>query len=437
MATKSALFYVDAAAKPRFLEAVAEARKIDRDVRPQFFDRLALATLVYMKDVVLKIMKEARFSASRLEDIWTPPFVERFSSATFRSVREGDETAAARSMELTRPRDKTREDARPFVARACADTSTRVTHPALDWPLDVTGLADAVKKLTGEGVPIGMIDSGVNDDHFAVKGRVASFAVATLEGTDSVVKPQTTPSDAHGHGTMVASVIKGHDASGARIGLAPCSDLHVVSVLSEADTLQFNDLQVVAAIEWLAGKKVRLLNISLHSGMMTTPGHELLFAVARKCGMLPIVGIGNAGCGKPTTPGIAKTALSVGAMDRADRVAESSGCGATSPTDWVPKLLAPATVPVAVTTATMHSIVPADPETSFATPFVTGIAALLLQVCPSASVDQLEAALLAPTGKSLSRPGCSACSSPTPVVNFESALAALRKFGVCTGDEHL
>jgi subtilisin family serine protease len=404
----------------------------------QFHDLLGLAVLTFVTEAVLKIMEKAGFAgSSALGGIWTPPYVERLSSANFRSVRYGDKASAARPKDLTRRRDekpdRARDGTQPLATTV--DTLTRAMHPSLAWPLQVTGLEEAVATLTGEGVPVGLIDSGVNNDHFAVAGRVASFAVAELNGASCSVTERPVPFDRQGHGTMVASVLKGHDASGAPLGLAPRCELHVVSV-TRASTLQWNDLQLVAALEWLARKKVRLVNISLDAGTTPIPGHELVFTIARHCNMLPIVAIGNSGCGNPTTPGRASTALSIGAMEAMDRVAGVSGCGAISPTQGLPKLLAPAPLPVAVTTASMHSIVESEPLTSFATPFVTGLAALLLQVCPSATVDQLEAALLAPTGTSLARSGCTACPGTTPVVNFKTALAKLREFGVCTG-EHL
>src|SRR6266700_3641603 len=71
---------------------------------------------------------------------------------------------------------------------------------------------------TGRGVTIGIIDSGLEAQHPAVKGRVIETLAVRLGGERATVEPDDS-GDLFGHGTACASII---------VGMAP--DVELVSI---------------------------------------------------------------------------------------------------------------------------------------------------------------------------------------------------------------
>lgn len=99
---------------------------------------------------------------------------------------------------------------------------------------------------TGRGVSVAVIDSGVNPDHPHI-GRVAGGARIKLSGDvgeDYV--------DRLGHGTAVFAAIQEK---------APGADIHAVRVFG--DRLRTSARALVAAIDWAAERKMRVVNLSL------------------------------------------------------------------------------------------------------------------------------------------------------------------------------
>ena len=100
--------------------------------------------------------------------------------------------------------------------------------------------------LRGRGVSVAVVDSGVNPDHphiAAVSGGVR----ITLSGdvADDYV-------DRLGHGTAVFAAIQEK---------APAADIHAVRVFG--DRLRTSARALVAAIDWAAERKKRVVNLSL------------------------------------------------------------------------------------------------------------------------------------------------------------------------------
>ncbi|MGI9627059.1 MAG: S8 family serine peptidase [Longimicrobiales bacterium] len=106
--------------------------------------------------------------------------------------------------------------------------------------------AAALAGLTGRGVAVAIIDSGVNGDHPHVE-HVAGGVRIELSGecTDDFV-------DRLGHGTAVFAAIQEK---------APASKLHAVRVFD--DKLSTSTRALVSAIDWAAEKSVTLANLSL------------------------------------------------------------------------------------------------------------------------------------------------------------------------------
>lgn len=247
----------------------------------------------------------------------------------------------------------------------------------------------------GRGVKVAILDTGVDAGHPDLKGRIAASADFTGSGSTQ---------DGHGHGTHVASIIAGSGAaSGGRLrGVAPGAQLMIGRVLD--DDGAGLDSMVIEGMQWAAGNGARVINMSL--GGEPTDGTDPLSAavdeLSRETGALFVVAAGNDGAPvSVNTPGAARSALTVGAVDRDDHVAAFSSKGPRLGDGLIkPEIVAPGVGIVAARAAGTELGDPVDDSytalsgTSMATPHVAGAAAILAQRRPAWRGDRLKDALI-------------------------------------------
>ena len=265
------------------------------------------------------------------------------------------------------------------------------------WP-DVSGIKLAREMgLTGEGVTVCMLDTGVDADHRELRRKVIDFRYIPLNTAAGRVR-DCRGFDVDGHGTHVAGIIAGEN-----IGVAPDVELMVAAVL-ESETLKTSLERVVVALDWLLSQfrfeenlgKAVIVNMSLGFSKTTLSRKEYADAVTglrsvidtlvTDFNVLPITAVGNEGKGKIRAPAYFPYTISVGAVDYELGVAGFSGSG-TSPItgEAEPNLMG---YGVDVTSSYERdrynrSHYRSLSGTSMATPYVTGIAALYAAADPS------------------------------------------------------
>jgi subtilisin family serine protease len=120
--------------------------------------------------------------------------------------------------------------------------------------------------LTGQGVRVAVVDSGVDAGHPDLKGRV----VAQRCVGSCPQGPWLAP-DEHGHGTHIAGLIAGQGKL-SPAGMAPAAELVAVRVFGKSG--QGSMSNVVAGLDWLAGlspqQRVDVVNLSLGSNATYT-----------------------------------------------------------------------------------------------------------------------------------------------------------------------
>ncbi|MCD0443104.1 S8 family serine peptidase [Glycomyces sp. A-F 0318] len=252
--------------------------------------------------------------------------------------------------------------------------------------------ADAVWEtgVDGSGVTVAVLDTGIDDTHPDLAGQVA--ATANFTTTEDY-------RDRNGHGTHVASIVAG--TGDPRSGVAPGADLVVGKVLDDGGGGQVSWL--IDGMEWAAEQDADVVNMSL--GL--SPGHyeapmltDAIDELSDSTGVLFVVAAGNAGCDACIgSPGDAPSALTVGAVDHDDVLADFSNRGPVYEGFGLkPDITAPGVdIWAARADGTGEDDDPytAYSGTSMAAPMVSGAAALLLAAEPDLTGPELKAALMA------------------------------------------
>ncbi|MFA0752860.1 MAG: hypothetical protein IMHGJWDQ_000624 [Candidatus Fervidibacter sp.] len=273
-------------------------------------------------------------------------------------------------------------------------------------------------QVQGEGVVVGVIDTGIDPNHPDLQGKLRP-----VNGWFDALNGQPTPYDDIGHGTHVAGTIAGGNASGVHIGVAPRATLIVARALGgSGGTFE----SVTAAMQWVMDPDgdpntddgADVVNnswrtIGSNSPNMIAEWRDILNAwIAAR--IFPAFSIGNEGPNPRTTgsPGDYPMAFGVGATDSDDQIADFSSRG---PVFWegIGDIVKP---DVSAPGVDILSSVPDGgyehwDGTSMACPHVAGTVALMLslaiknRVIDQVDVDFLKRALeqtavdLGPPGK--------------------------------------
>ncbi|HEX5594627.1 MAG TPA: type VII secretion-associated serine protease mycosin [Micromonosporaceae bacterium] len=248
------------------------------------------------------------------------------------------------------------------------------------WPLRRLD-PGAVWPLTqGEGVLVAVIDSGVSAAHPALSGRVRP-------GRDFDLESRAGQCDEAGHGTLVAGIIAGRqDTDVPFSGIAPEARILPVRVLRgdrKNDRDESIPGRIARAIKWAVDEGAQVINLSLE----TFPTQALTEAVeyARKHDVVLIAAAGNQQSdeqrNQPAYPAGYETVIAVAGIDEQGQHVESSISG-----DYIDvaapgiRIQGPAPQGSGYRTET---------GTSFATAYVSGVAALIRSRHPDLSADEV------------------------------------------------
>jgi serine protease AprX len=309
--------------------------------------------------------------------------------------------------------------------------NTRVQSTAIDRSALVTSYPRSVGAdkawaagVTGRGVGVAVIDSGINGDAPDFLEADGTPRVTNVLATGAA----TVPGDTVGHGTHVAGIIAGNSLNrpagdpnrGRYLGVAPEADLIAVKAADDAGNSTV--LDVINALQFVVDHRddlnIRVVNLSVSADV---PGNYRIDPLAAAVefawhsGIVVVAAAGNRGNASDAAryaPGNDPYVISVGATDDAgtvppldDRVASFSSRGRTQEGYAKPEVVAPGArivAPLAAGSA-FAQLAPAtslvDGEylriggTSMAAPVVAGAAALLLQARPELNPDQVKALL--------------------------------------------
>ena len=272
------------------------------------------------------------------------------------------------------------------------------------WALRATNARAAWPTTLGDGVPVAVLDSGLDlsnpdlaDNVWTNPGEVPGNAVDDdgngfiddVHGADTVGW-DGDPSDGLGHGTAVASVIAARGDNG--FGLSGMAwDARVMPVKVLHDSGWGTTATMIAGLRYALDEGARIVNMSLNG---SAPSQALDEAIqqAEERGVLVVTSAGNDGRNRDRVPSYpaserSPSVITVASANRAGALAPGSAFGRTSV-----DIAAPGDEVLASDLGgrfTRHS------GTSFAAAYVTGAAALLAAAHPDAPASSLRAALIA------------------------------------------
>jgi type VII secretion-associated serine protease mycosin len=232
------------------------------------------------------------------------------------------------------------------------------------------------KTATGEGIKVAVIDSGVNPETPALKGKV-------LEGIDATDAAGEATDDYTGHGTTMAELIAGSGEGGGLHGLAPEVEIIPMRVATkEMKATKVNEHDEAEAIRAAADSDAQIISMSFGNDFKDDREHEAI-KYAQSKGKLLFASVGNAGDSKARYPASYPEVVGVAAASSDGKVAEYSQHG-----DGV-DLAAPGSDIPYWCDATFTRYCDGDGGTSAATAIASASAALIWSAHPEWTANQV------------------------------------------------
>jgi subtilisin family serine protease len=268
--------------------------------------------------------------------------------------------------------------AQPNYRFALAQQQSRVagaatTIPeAMQYAPEKLHLPQAHRLATGNKVLIAVIDSGIDTSH----PEIAGFVAASFDALNSHEPP-------HGHGTAMAGAIIAH---AALKGVAPSARILAIRAFGASRTgAEGTTLTILKAVDWAVAHGARVINMSFTGP--TDPEVARGLAAAHKKGVVLVAAAGNAGPKSPPLfPASDGNVIAVTATDSEDKLPATANRG---------KHIAVAAPGVDILAAAPGASYQMTSGTSIAAAHVSGIAALLIELKPNLTPEDVRKILLA------------------------------------------
>ncbi len=252
--------------------------------------------------------------------------------------------------------------------------------------------------MTGEGVTIAVIDSGIDSSHSTFSNRVIAFQDFVYGNSDLDPTNGLNVEDYGYHGTMCASCAAGSGGGTSYKGVA--IKAYIISVA--VDTTY----QMLQGMQWCVNNRNRDFNkdgipdgpdvITMSMGISGTSSYlDNTAGSAMDHGVVFVTSAGNGGPGARTvtSPATSAKVIAVGATDKYSKQIASFSARGPGPGGIIkPDVVAPG-VNINVAIPNNHWTGGAD-GTSFSGPIVAGVAALLLQYDPDLTTYEVKNIIL-------------------------------------------
>jgi serine protease AprX len=408
---------------PRIVDA--DGNKIFDDLQellaPAPADRLFPVIVVLEEPLNAPTLEALRARVGRFQTTFQYPSIDGFAATlTKRQILVLASLSAVRQIEPDR------------IVEPTLDTSTfwfGVQKARADFGVD--GNADGSSSYSSGDVVVAILDTGIDVGHVDLNGgKVIAWKDFINNHPSPYDEGASGPADCAYHGTHVSSIVAGEgEGNPAFKGVAPGAALVGVKVLGIqtipglGKACVGTESQVNGGIQWVIDNKdtynIRVFNMSLGVRGCSdgTDSQSLLVDAAVDAGLVAVVSAGNSGPAPCTigSPAAARNAISVGAMaDPQNRPASVSptaagdcgpiplggfylACfssrGPTADGRVKPDIAAPGVFIMAAAGGTSSSYKNLS-GTSMSSPFVAGIAALMIDADPSLTPAAVKSAIM-------------------------------------------
>lgn len=297
------------------------------------------------------------------------------------------------------------EDDAVAYATAVADTKAKpaptptMSAQQTPWGITRIGAPTAWNTTVGTGVKVAIVDTGISTSH-------PDLVVA---GGVNTINPLKGFNDDNGHGSHVAGIVAASNNSSGVVGVAPGASLYAVKVLNRNGSGYISD--IIEGLDWSISNGMDVVNMSLGTNSDVQTFHDAVVRVYN-AGITLVAAAGNDGPGANSVdyPGAYSEVIGVAAIDRNNAMASWSSAGPQV------DLAAPG---VSIYSTYKGSSYATLSGTSMASPHVTGVVALRLQLHHGESPAKVAAALKGSadflTGIDSTRQGAGVVNAPKAV----------------------
>jgi len=238
-----------------------------------------------------------------------------------------------------------------------------------EWQLPILKTSSAWDISQGAGVTIAILDSGVLGTH-------ADLVPNLVPGWNAYDSSNTT-SDVTGHGTAVAGTAAAttNNATGVA-GIAGAAKIMPIRITDSSGTAWYSS--IASGIVYAADHGVRVANCS-YGYLFKTSSIQSAGSYLKSKGGLLVVSAGNNGTNE--NAGATSSMITVSATDGSDNLASWSSYG---------NMVSVAAPGVGIWTTSADGTYRSASGTSFASPTVAGVVALIMGANPSLSSSQVE-----------------------------------------------
>ncbi|MEG5174649.1 S8 family serine peptidase [Microcoleus sp. B3-D7] len=270
-----------------------------------------------------------------------------------------------------------------------------------NWGVDTINAPDVWEQnITGNGIVVAVIDTGVDYNHSDLDSNIWDNAdeiaengidddrngfIDDIRGWDFVYNDNyPIDLDPDGHGTHVAGLIAAERNDFGITGVAYNAKIMPVRVLPVFGGGEVNN--VAAGIRYATDNGANVINLSLGNEFYPSKLVNDAIEYANNKGSVVVIAAGNLGFSQPAYPArnADRWGIAVGSIDINGRMADTSNAAGSTPLDY---LVAPG---VDIYSTTPYDYYATLTGTSFATPQVAGVAALVLNANPTLTPAQVE-----------------------------------------------
>ena len=229
-----------------------------------------------------------------------------------------------------------------------------------DWGLRMLNIPSLWRQTEGEGIKVAVLDTGISLNHHDLVGSVSRYNYKDFTRSPHGI------ADQQGHGTHCAGIVAARKNNTGIVGVAPKAELIIGKVLG--DDGSGSGENIANGIDWAVDKGADIISMSLGAQVDIPVIHESIKRAVSN-GTFFLCAAGNDSLNYVDYPGAYEETIAVGSINRQKRLSSFSSIGEE--------------VTIVAPGEDINSTYPPNSYaklsgTSMATPFVAGVAALIL-----------------------------------------------------------